>query len=58
MPYYNFPGEVKVPAHCCEKKNRKPFTVIEVCPHKPFVKDYACKPNYYDRAIIRCAKKR
>lgn len=56
MPHYSFPGQTKVPAYCCKKKPCEPFTIIEVCPPKPYVKDNACKPNYYDRAIIRCPR--
>ena len=56
MPHYSFPGQTKVPAYCCEKKPCKPFTIIEVCPPKPYIKDNACKANYYDRAIVRCPR--
>lgn len=53
MPRYRFPGRLTtVPAYCTPKEC-KPFTIIKVCSPQPYIKDFACRPNIYDRAVIR-----
>lgn len=53
MPRYRFPGRITTVPAFCKPKECKPFTIIKVCPPQPYIKDYACRPNIYDRAIIR-----
>jgi hypothetical protein len=53
MPRYRFPGRTTtIPAYCAPKVC-KPLIEIKVCPPQPYIRDNACKPNIYDRAIIR-----
>jgi hypothetical protein len=52
LPRYRYPGEVRVPESCC-KENCRPYTVVKGVNKVPFVKDRACNPNIYDRAIVR-----
>lgn len=53
MPRYRFPGRLTAVPAFCKPKERKPFTIIKVCPPQPYIKDFACRPNIYDRAIVR-----
>src|SRR2546430_7485709 len=50
---YRFPGRMEYVPECCNKSECGPYTIIRTCPRPPYIRDDACNPNIYDRAIIR-----
>ena len=53
MPRYRFTGrQTGTPTYCLPKEC-KPFIIVKSCPAPPYIKDSPCRPNIYDRAIVR-----
>lgn len=52
LPRYRYPGIIPVHSSC-KPKEKRPFTIIRPCPPMPYISDSSCRPNIFDRAVIR-----